>query len=422
MTIGTIRLNQQNAELFAELNKKLENIQSQVGSGKADLKLSENLHEISKLSASEEKKLEAEQYIKNANRAKTDLEVLDVALERLQNLIVRFQELAVESANGTMSSSDRERYIIEANMIKEEFFHVSNQTDSFGNALFGGVSGLEKPFSMDFNGFVSYDGSAIMRTVQVADGLKVQQNYAGNEVFNNIGDTQEGFSVFEMIDDFVESLKVDLTSNKSSNLISDGNSVDLVFPNTGLKSEVSFKLTSDGLESELSSTIYGNDYSSLVSEINSITGVTGVSASMVSTNRIRLNSAGENLTIDNFGISNFDASVSKIDVIKDTSSDTVNEEITEIRLQNDLIRSKITEAFEHFSTKRAEVGAAARRADESVRSNQDILMMIEEKISDLKDADLATLLTQLEFLMTNKEAAQATFTRITSKSLFDFLS
>ena len=42
-----------------------------------------------------------------------------------------------------------------------------------------------------------------------------------------------------------------------------------------------------------------------------------------------------------------------------------------------------------------------------------MLLDLEDNISDLRDADLAELLTKLEFLMTNKEAAQATFTRIT---------
>ena len=48
MTIGTIRLNQQNAELFSELNKELTSIQGQIGSGKAELKLSENLYDVAK--------------------------------------------------------------------------------------------------------------------------------------------------------------------------------------------------------------------------------------------------------------------------------------------------------------------------------------------------------------------------------------
>ena len=58
MAIGTPRLHQQNVELFARLNQELKSLQGQVGSGKADLKLSENLYDISKLSAAEERKSE----------------------------------------------------------------------------------------------------------------------------------------------------------------------------------------------------------------------------------------------------------------------------------------------------------------------------------------------------------------------------
>ena len=68
------------------------------------------------------------------------------------------------------------------------------------------------------------------------------------------------------------------------------------------------------------------------------------------------------------------------------------------------------------------MSASSRVAQENEAAAQDILLTLEEDIADIKEADLASLLTQLEFLMTNKEAAQATFTRITSKSLFDFLS
>ena len=80
MTIGTPRLHQQNVELFAKLNQEMKSIQSQVGSGKADLKLSENLHEIAKLSAAEEKIVEYNQFMENSKRAITELEFLDVAL------------------------------------------------------------------------------------------------------------------------------------------------------------------------------------------------------------------------------------------------------------------------------------------------------------------------------------------------------
>ena len=421
MTIGTPRLHQQNVELFAKLNKEMKSLQGQVGSGKADLKLSENLYDISKLSAAEEKKSETDQFMQNAKRAATDLEFVDLALDRLQNLTMNLQELAVESANDTLTQKERARYIQDAQMLKKEILDIANQKDSFGNSLFGGVSGKKNPFVMDSKGNVSYVGSALTREVPVSPSLHVKQNFSGQEIFGSIGSGAAKTSVFEMIDDFISSLKSDLNGGTSSNLLSDGNSVDLVFPSSGAEAKIEFTLDTGATSNKFSNTIYGNDYSSVVTQINNLTGSTGVSASVVSGNRIRLQGSIETLNLNNFTASNFDGDQSNIGVIKDTSTSTVVEKITENRLQHSSINTKITEAFEIFASARAEVGASSRRAQENEAAAQDILLTLEENMSEIRDADLASLLTQLEFLMTNKEAAQATFTRITSKSLFDFL-
>jgi len=422
MTIGTPRLHQQNVELFAKLNQEMKSIQSQVGSGKVDLKLSENLHEIAKISAAEEKIVETTQFMENSKRASTELEFLDVALDRLQNLTVNLQEIVVESGNDVLSTKERERFINDVERLKKEMFDIANMKDSFDNSLFGGVSGEEKPFSIDSKGIVSYVGSALAREVQVSPNLHVRQNFAGNSLFENIASGNSKISVFEVIDDFAESLKNDLNSGNSSNLLSNGSSVDLVFPNSGLESKIEFNLDTGGNKNKISSTIYGNDYSPVVSQINSLTASTGISASIVDGNKIRLQGSVDKLHLSDLVVSDYDPSKSFIGVIKDTSSSTVVEKIAESSLQNGSISTKINDIFDTFATARAEVGASSRRAQENETAAQDILLTIEEDVSDIRDADLASLLTQLEFLMTNKEAAQATFTRITSKSLFDFLS
>ena len=126
------------------------------------------------------------------------------------------------------------------------------------------------------------------------------------------------------------------------------------------------------------------------------------------------------LTISDFVYTGDAEADPSIAVINPTDG-TITENIAQKDLQSETIRSKITDAFEHFATKRSEVSAAARRAQDAEVSAQDILLVLEEDISEIKDADLASILTQLEFLMTQKDAAQATFTRVTSKSLFDFL-
>ena len=421
MTIGTPRLHQQNVELFARLNQELKSLQGQVGSGKADLKLSENLYDISKLSAAEERKSETNQYMQNAKRATKDLEFLDVALDRLQNLTVNLQELVVDSSSDMLSQTERERFILDAQSLKKEIFDLANQNDSFGNSLFGGHSGTKNPFVMDNNGSVSYVGSALKREVKVSPSLYVQQNVAGNELFNNISDGAEKTSIFQLVDDFIFSLENDLNSGYSSNLFSDGGSVDLVFPSSGAEADFEFVLKTGNTENKIEATIYGNDYSQIVDQINALTGSTGISASTVSGNRIRLQGSVEHLNISDFDASNFVSEKSYIGVIKDISSSDVVERINDNRLQITSINDKIKDAFEQFSTARAQVGASSRIAQDNEAAAQDVLVTLEEDMSKIRDADLASLLTQLEFLMTNKEAAQATFTRITSKSLFDFL-
>jgi flagellar hook-associated protein 3 FlgL len=421
MVIGTTRFFGNNSELFSRLNSELQALQTQAGTGKAELKLSENITDISKLSAAEEKKSETAQLLSNSKRAQKDLEVLDVSFDRLQNLIIRLQELAVESANDTLLPEERARFVGEANMIKLELLDVANQSDNFGNNLFGGVSGSENPFQMNSSGDVSYSGSSLAKEIQVTSGLSVKQNFSGMEVFQKIEGSDGDFSIFNLVDDLIESLKIDLNSGQSSNLFRDAKSVAIKLPNTGSEASISFKIEAGENSLDLNEIIYGNDFTALAASINSQTATTGLSASFNGNNQIVLSGNLNDLVISDFTFSGALDDKPSIDVINISDGKT-RESIAEKGLDSEVLRGKITDAFEHFATKRAEVSASARRAQDAEVSAQDILLVLEEDISEIKDADLASILTQLEFLMTQKDAAQATFTRVTSKSLFDFLS
>ena len=420
MTIGTTRFFGNNSELFSKLNTELQSLQTQAGTGKAELKLANNIEDISKLSAAEEKKSETNQLLSNSQRAQTDLEVMDVAFERLQNLLVRLQELAVESANDTLTPDERERFVGEASMIKSELIDVANQKDNFDNSLFGGVSGAEKPFQQDANGKVNYSGSSLAKEIQVTPGLAVRQNFSGLEVFQKINGSDGDFSVFEVVDDLIDSLKIDLNSGKSSNLFKDSQTTTIKLPNTGPQANISLAIQAGEKTINISQDVFGNDFSAVASSINSQTALTGLTASFNGNNELVLTGDINELKISDFVYTGDAEADPSIEVINPNDG-TTTEKIAQNDLQSEVIRSKISDAFEHFATKRSEVSAAARRAQSAEVSAQDILLVLEEDISEIKDADLATILTQLEFLMTQKDAAQATFTRVTSKSLFDFL-
>jgi flagellar hook-associated protein 3 FlgL len=420
MTIGTTRFFTNNSELFSRLNEELKSLQSQAGSGKADLKLSKNYRDVAKLSASEEMKSETSQYIANAKRVQTDLETLDLSMDRLQTILVRLQEIAVESTNDVLSSEERQRFIADARMLKDEMLEVANQTDSFGNSLFGGISGKSAPFEMSGNGKVSFVGSALAKEISVSSGLSVMQNYSGAEVFQNANGPNGRFSAFELIDDLISSLKTDINSGVSSNLLANSNSSVIEMPDSGAEAKVALSLTTPSGTTEFKASIFGNDYSALVSQINAKTSTTGISATYLGNNRISLQASSTDLVIENFSPVGMSEADSKVKIL-DPNTYALKESVSQAVLNNKDISFRITDAFEHFSTKRAEISSASRRAQDAEEKNMDILVSLNENIADIEDADLASLLTRIEMLMVQKDAAQATFTRITSKSLFDFL-
>ena len=420
MTIGTTRFFTNNSELFSRLNEELKSLQSQAGSGKADLKLSKNYRDVAKLSASEEMKSETSQYIANAKRVQTDLETLDLSMDRLQTILVRLQEIAVESTNDVLSSEERQRFIADARMLKDEMLEVANQTDSFGNSLFGGISGKSAPFEMSGNGKVSFIGSALAKEISVSSGLSVMQNFSGAEVFQNANGPNGRFSAFELIDDLISSLKTDINSGVSSNLLANSNSSVIEMPDSGAEAKVALSLTTPSGTTEFKASIFGNDYSALVSQINAKTSTTGISATYLGNNRISLQASSTDLVIENFSPVGMSEADSKVKIL-DPNTYALKESVSQAVLNNKDISFRITDAFEHFSTKRAEISSASRRAQDAEEKNMDILVSLNENIADIEDADLASLLTRIEMLMVQKDAAQATFTRITSTSLFDFL-
>lgn len=208
---------------------------------------------------------------------------------------------------------------------------------------------------------------------------------------------------------------------QSSNLLRNGTPSDIVFPSSGPAANFKFDIVADGVTYKIDSDVYANDFSSVAAKINSFTGSTGVSAAVSSDNKIRLSGTGVDLKIENYVTdlsSDLDPSIS---VQMTVGSNITDEIILPHSLTNDRIQNQMHEVFEHFNLLRTDLGVAASTAKNVFESTQNTLVTLNEDISKIEDADMAELLTNLQQLLTNKEAAQATFSKLTQRNLFDYL-
>ena len=76
----------------------------------------------------------------------------------------------------------------------------------------------------------------------------------------------------------------------------------------------------------------------------------------------------------------------------------------------------------HIANQRAKVGARMN----SVERQEEIMIerktLVEKDVSDLADADLSELVTELQSMMTTQQASQKAFVRISQLNLFDMIS
>ena len=420
MSITTSGFYQKNIDLFSRLNKDVADIQVQVSTGNKSLSLKNNLQEISHLNASEEHKLEVTQFNNNAERAISDLEKVDTSFGQLSNAAVRLKELFVESTNGFRSLDQRKMFKVQIASIKTESMDIANGTDALGNGYFSGDSGVAEPFKIDNFGKISYSGSASAKSLQISRNSELRQNFSGAEVFLSAGQANAKFSVFDAIDSFSQSLDYEIAPKQSSNLLSNGTSLDFVFPGSGQEANFKFDLVANGTSYAIDSNVYGNDFSSVVAKINSHSGSSGVTAVVSSNNKITISGTGVDLKVENY-VTDLPVSLDRSIGVQKTVASNVNDEIIlPNSMTNAKVESQIYDIFEHFSSMRADLGAAVQTAQNVAESAQETLVNLNVDILNIKEADMTDLLTKLQNLLNNKEAAQATFSRISSKNLFDY--
>tara|TARA_B110000971_G_C20025840_1_gene508761 strand:+ start:1132 stop:2400 length:1269 start_codon:yes stop_codon:yes gene_type:complete len=421
MSITTSGFYQKNIDLFSRLNKDVADIQVQVATGNKSLSLKNDLQEIAHLNASEEHKLEVTQFSSNAERAILDLERIDISFDQLENASIRLTELFVESSNGFITPDQRKLFKIEVEAIKTEIIDISNGTDALGNGYFSGNSGVAQPFKVDNFGSISYSGAASAKSLQISRDSELRQNFSGDEVFLSAGQANAKFSIFDAIDSLSQSLDYEIAPTQSSNLLSAGTSVDIVFPASGQVANFKFDLVANGTSYDINANVYGNDFSSVVAKINSYSASSGITAVVSADNKLRLSGAGVDLKIENYATDLSSAVDRSIGVQKVLNSNVNDEIILPHLMTNTKVGAQIEAIGQHFVSKRFDLGVAVKTAQNVVESTQDTLVSLNEDISKIKEADMADLLTKLQGLLTNKEAAQATFSRISSKNLFDLM-
>ena len=425
MQISSKLFNQQQLKQFSSTTEELQDLQNKIATGENILRASDDPVGSVELSGLNVVKKQIEQYERNVNSANDRLSLIDKNLENLSNVFVRVQELIIQASSDVLGASDREAIAIEVDQMKEEILSLANAQDSNGSFLFSGYKTNTIPFEKDLTGKINYKGDRGIASLSISESRVMETTLDGGTLFQAVkGPSGENVSIFQMLEDISYSIR---TASGGVDSVKSTGVAELTFENKN-PGTWTFDLTGNLGTATITAEITSEDPAEFVRQIN--LGNTGVVATIMDDGKtIKLtDSVNGPMEINNLSVYGIDTAQ------KDPSSffnvqptDGIGNNIGGVQklYDNDQLPSKqldnVASTQVHIANNRGEIGARTNSLERQVELLANRRLGVEKDVSDLKDADLAALVTNLQSMLTSMQASQQSFVKISQLNLFDYL-
>ena len=427
MQVSTKLFNQQAVNQFGKLTEQIQDMQAKVSTGKNILKSSDDPVAAVELSAAKEQKNILDRFKRNVDSAQRRLDLADASIQQAVNVMIRISELAIQAGNDTNGVSERIALRTEVEQLSNVMMEIANTRDAQGQSLFAGYHTNSQAFIKNVDGTFEYLGDRGTHSVQISESMNVATSIDGGTAFETVDTGKGRKSTFDIITNTINAIS---TASGLSRQGSGAASASLDFNVPRDPQNWTFTLTGSKGAKTISTTISEGKFSDVVTKINAETANTGISAALDSaTGKITLTETQSRLIkVDNIQIEGMDFSSTEVKSYVDFN--TLSGDGTAVgtyrRLTDvdQLISSSVTDvqkATDHLSQQRAFLGAQINKAEHQKDALDQRIIATSEKISDIDTADMAALVTKLQSLLLNKDAAQQAYAKISQNSLFDYL-
>ncbi|MCC5880378.1 MAG: flagellar hook-associated protein FlgL [Idiomarina sp.] len=350
-----------------------------------------------------------EQFQKNSQLVLNDLSRQESVMANISESLFRAKELFVQAGNGALDPTDRKSLALEIEVLRDNALDMMNARNENGDYLFSGYQTEAQPFVFNpTTGVYDYEGDSGAKNVQLTSSLQVKSSTPGSEAFQQTpvqlkarvegsgGDVTGGRSAIADRATWnsyhaANFDKQDSANNLYTASVNAGTySITKPDPDGGAPIEVASGAYTPGEPIEYQ----GMDLSLLGDATDG-------------TLEFRLSQPKQNVaTILN-------------DMARALNDPTIGDEGLAQAVEFGL--SDLDSAEVSLGSVRAKTGSRMNSAETAIMTNTDFEIANKETRSRIQDVDYAVAMTELTKQDTALQAAQATFTRITRLSLFDYL-
>ncbi len=407
----------------------LQHTQQQVASGKRMLSPSDDPLAASRALDVSHASANNEQYLSNQKATGESLGLVENSLTSIGDLLQTVRTLAVQGGNAGLNDSDRRSIAADIRQRYTELLGLANAADSTGQYQFSGYMGATKPFSGSVEAGVVYAGDDGQRLLQVSASRQIAASDSGNDVFMRM---HNGNGTF---------VTAATTTNTGSGIIDGGATLDPSKWNTVANSkDFSLRFAVSGAVPPV--TTYD-----IVDNVSGNSLLTGAAPGAAPYPRVfqpgqaidfksqgaepafdfgaQLIVSGQPASGDTFAVqasssqSVFTTIANLITGLETSSRTSANATLLANRIGTAL--TNLDQASNNILTVRASVGSRMNELDSLASAGQDLNLQYQQSLSNLQDLDYADALTKLSQQQSTLDAAQKSFLKVSSLSLFNYL-
>jgi flagellar hook-associated protein 3 FlgL len=370
--------------------------QRQVSSGRRLLTPSDDPIASSRALEFRESIARLEQFDRNANIATNRLSQEESALNSVNNVLQRVRELSLQASNATQSNESRQLIAVEIRQQLEQLVQIANQKDGSGRHLFSGNLDDIEPVARVGSTF-TYNGDQGQRLIQIGEGRQIADGDSGAAVFFRI---REGNGAFT---------NTPSATNTGTGLLGPGSLVDPAVWDQG-QYTVRF--------------IDQSNYEVLDSSAAVISSATFQPGDTLAFRGIQFSIGGQPAAGDEFDVapSRFRNVFAAVDQIASALEQAASDDVARVALNNQVNAGmqSIDQAIGNILNVRTQVGSRLASIESQVDTNGSISLTYRETLGNIEDLDYAEALSRLSLEASTLEAAQQSFIRTQSLSLFNF--
>lgn len=395
MRISTSYMAQQSVNTMLEGQSNMADLQNRINSGKRITQPSDDPVGATRALELTHMTADVAQYQRNITTANARLGLEDSALSASTDALTRVRTLVLQGINGTQTDDTRADIAAELTQIRQQLMGLANGKDAAGDFLFAGNQVGSQPFSVQ-SGNVVYTGDNGQRMIAAGPGMQVATGDSGASVFMNVPTGNGTFQAVASTANTGSGVLGTLSVNDRSQW--DGGNYSIVFtaPDTYEVRDAGNNVVDSGT--------YTDNGSAVVSFKGVQVALSGTPA------------AGDSFDVAPSGTQDIFTTLGNIiSALKMPGGGPAMQNALNAQFSN------LDQGMDLITQTRSAIGGRMNALDQQASLNSDLSLQYQTALSDVQDLDYYDAISQLNLQSTALQAAQMTYTKVHSSSLFDYL-